>query len=419
MKKLFALILILLINTVFHDSLYSQTIHRCGSSEYLQKKKSENPAIKQKISELETKIQRLNNEQYANDAYRKTNDTTIITIPVVVHVVYKKTEENISDAQIQSQIDVLNEDYNRKNPDSVKTPIPFRPLAGSMKIKFELAVADQNGKLTTGIIRKYTNKDYFTYDDAVKYDSSGGSNAWNYNNYLNLWTCNLQGLLGYATLPGTAIHGEDGVVIAYNAFGRVGTLTATYDLGRTATHEVGHWFNLLHVWGSGSGCGDDDGVTDTPLQDKNTFGCPTFPLIDSCTGAPNGVMYMNYMDYSDDICMNIFTKGQVARMNTALTIARPSILTSPGTILSVNDIISENKINVYPNPNTGLLFIENSNSVNLSYIIFDILGNKVLEGKTANQTTTEIKLNNIPSGVYYIHIHGNGFTQNKKIIVTN
>ncbi|BCH29761.1 hypothetical protein MesoLjLc_16910 [Mesorhizobium sp. L-8-10] len=239
-------------------------------------------------------------------------------IPVVVHVVHKTPAQNISQAQIDSQIKVLNEDFRKQNADVANTPAPFAPLAADSRIQFKLATTDPSGNPTDGIVRKRTDRDGFNDNDDVKSDATGGSTAWPADQYLNMWVCQLTGgLLGYAQFPGGPAA-TDGVVITHTAFGTTGTAAPPFNLGRTATHEVGHWLNLRHIWGDdGDGCGGSDFVADTPNQGGSNFGAPTFPTI-SCNNGPNGDMFMNYMDYVDDIAMVMFTQGQASRMQAAL-----------------------------------------------------------------------------------------------------
>lgn len=254
------------------------------------------------------------------------NSLATVNIPVVVHVVYNTSAQNISDAQIISQIDVLNEDFRKMNADKVKVPSAFTSVAADCNISFCLAKKDPNGNSTTGIIRKSTTTTAFT-DDKVKSSTTGGSTAWNTSKYLNIWVCNLGGgLLGYAQFPGGPAS-TDGVVMLYTAFGRVGNVNAPYNKGRTGTHEVGHWLNLRHIWGDAS-CGSDL-VNDTPTQQTSNYGCPVYP---KATCSNNGDMSMNYMDYVDDACMYMFTTGQASRMNALFssTGARYSLVSSPG-----------------------------------------------------------------------------------------
>ena len=268
--------------------------------------------------------------------------TGVVRIPVVVHVVYNTATQNISDAQIQSQIDVLNEDYRRLNTDVSSVPGVFAPLTADARIEFHLAVRDPDCNPTTGITRTSTSLTNFTYDwtqagtpagEPVKFASSGGHDAWPRDKYLNIWVCKLSGYLGYAQFPADPWPATDGVVINYDAFGTTGTAAAPYNLGRSATHEIGHWLNLLHIWGDDSGaCSGSDQVADTPNQGDSNSGCPSFPRI-SCSNGPNGDMFMNYMDYTNDACMFMFTAGQVARMDAALaTSPRSGLLGSDGLI---------------------------------------------------------------------------------------
>jgi hypothetical protein len=251
----------------------------------------------------------------------------VATIPVVVHVVYATATQNISDEQIHSQIDVLNRDYRATNPDVSTVPSVFGHLVGDSVVEFRLATVDPDGNPTDGITRTSTTVGGFGADDAVKSARSGGADPWPGDRYLNMWVCKLGGgLLGYAQFPGGPAE-TDGVVITYTAFGTTGTATSPFDLGRTATHEVGHYLNLFHIWGDdGSGCGGTDEVDDTPNQGSENVGKPTFPHV-SCHNGPNGDLFMNYMDYVDDDTMVMFTAGQVARMRACLDSARKPLWT--------------------------------------------------------------------------------------------
>jgi hypothetical protein len=241
----------------------------------------------------------------------------LVTISVVVHVVYRTEEENISDAQVQSQIKALNRDYRAKNADKRKVPADWKGLVTDTNIQFALATKDPTGKQTTGITRTETTASSFRPDDGVKSKKTGGVDPWPTDSYLNLWVCNLgEGLLGYAQFPGGPAA-RDGVVILYTAFGTQGTAKAPYDKGRTATHEVGHFFNLRHIWGDRNDCSGNDFVADTPPAQQANFGKPAFPHI-TCNNGPDGDMFMNYMDYVDDDAMVMFSTGQVARMNATL-----------------------------------------------------------------------------------------------------
>jgi hypothetical protein len=255
----------------------------------------------------------------------------VTRIPVVVHVVWNTTQQNISDAQINSQIAVLNRDFRRTNPDVNTTPAPFLPLTADSRVEFFLATTDPNGAPSTGITRRQTTVTSFGSNDAVKSQASGGTNAWPADRYLNIWVAQLGGgLLGYAQFPGGPAA-TDGVVILQSAFGTTGTAAQPFHLGRTATHEIGHWLNLNHIWGDdGTGCAGTDNVADTPNQAGPNTGAPAFPRV-SCSNGPNGDMFMNYMDYVDDPAMFMFTTGQVTRMQACLDGPRSAIGTQAQT----------------------------------------------------------------------------------------
>ena len=240
------------------------------------------------------------------------------TIPTVVHVVYRTERENISNAQIDSQIRILNEDYRKTNADRTKVPDVFKPLHSDCRLQFRLADKDVFGNAGSGITRTRTSLPSFSFDDGVKSSRTGGADPWPARRYLNIWVCNLGGgLLGYAQFPGGP-WATDGVVILHTAFGDTGTARPPFNKGRTTTHEVGHWLNLFHIWGDdGTGCRGTDHVPDTPNQASENYGEPTFPHV-SCNNGPDGDLFMDYMDYVDDRAMFMFTAGQATRMNGAL-----------------------------------------------------------------------------------------------------
>jgi hypothetical protein len=238
----------------------------------------------------------------------------LVQVPVVVNVVYRSDEQDISLTQIRSQIAVLNRDFARRNEDRTAVPEPWTGLAADSRIRFKLV------KVT----RTKTRNPPFTTHDAIKYTGAGGMSPFEPETHLNLWVCALaDGLLGYAQFPGGPAE-TDGVVIDYRAFGTKGTAEAPFDLGRTATHEVGHYFNLRHIWADTEDCSGSDFVADTPNAAGPNYGTPTFPSV-SCGNGPNGDMFVNYMDYVDDAAMLMFTAEQVLRMRTALEEARPSL----------------------------------------------------------------------------------------------
>ncbi|MFM2386234.1 MAG: hypothetical protein RL660_991, partial [Bacteroidota bacterium] len=293
-------------------SYFAQAQQRvCAAHTHLHHMEQAHPEVKQARQAI---------EQHTNEYVTSGRQTRIaVTIPVVVHVLYNNATTNISDAQIQSQLTVLNADFRKLNSDANLVPSAFSGLAADCEINFCLATQDPSGAATTGIIRKSTTKTSFNADtDDAKF-ATNGSAAWDRNKYLNIWIVpsitsgGQSGILGYAQFPGGTAS-TDGVVIAHNYFGTTGTATAPFNKGRTGTHEVGHWLNLYHIWGDdGAACTGSDLVGDTPNQGDENYGCPTFPT-SSCSNGANGDMFMNYMDYTDDACMYMFTAGQKARM---------------------------------------------------------------------------------------------------------
>jgi len=255
-------------------------------------------------------------------------------IPVVVHVVWNTAPQNISDAQIQSQITVLNQDFRKQNPDIVNVPAVWQSIAEDAQVEFFLATTDPQGNPTSGITRTQTQRASFTQTgNPIKSAATGGADPWPADSYLNIWVAphlpSLFGdLLGYAQFPGGPAA-TDGVVIVHSAFGTTGTVVAPYNLGRTATHEIGHWLNLFHIWGDDDrGCSGTDEVDDTPNQAGPNYDPPEYPSV-TCENGPNGDMFMNYMDYTNDAGMFMFTTGQVLRMRAALDGPRSSIGSAP------------------------------------------------------------------------------------------
>ncbi|TNE56405.1 MAG: T9SS type A sorting domain-containing protein [Bacteroidetes bacterium] len=307
LKDLSVLLLLLLVGTL---ELTAQQ-RTCAANEVLQQQLEQYPQMQQLRDAIEN-----HTNQFIQDG--AATDRAVITIPVVVHVVWYtgNPAENLSQARIQSQIDVLTADFRRLNADAPNTPGAFQGVAADCEFEFCLAKRDPSGNPTDGIVRRETSVTSFGSNDNVKFFSSGGSDAWPRDQYLNIWVCDLNGLLGYAQFPGGPAN-TDGVVCDYLYFGTTEEgAQPPFDKGRTATHEVGHWLNCYHIWGDDrKRCTGSDLVDDTPNQADENYGCPSFPEV-SCQNGPDGDMFMNYMDYTDDACMNLFTLGQKARMQS-------------------------------------------------------------------------------------------------------
>ncbi|MDW8850934.1 zinc metalloprotease [Flavobacterium sp. MMLR14_040] len=276
------------------DSNVSAIAHRgCATQEVLEAQLKADPTLAIRMNEIEA---------FTNTALltgKLVNGK--VQIPVVVNVLYRTTAENISNAQIQTQIDVLNKDFNALNSDYGSVPTLFAGVKANVGISF---VLDQ-------VIRKSTTKTSWGTNDAMKKTAQGGLAPTSPTTKLNLWSCTIGGgILGYAQFPGGS-SATDGVVIDSKYFGLSGSANAPYNLGRTGTHEVGHWMNLRHIWGDAT-CGSDL-VSDTPTHNTANYGVPAYPHYSTCSGTPVE-MTMNYMDYTDDNAMYMFSNGQKSRM---------------------------------------------------------------------------------------------------------
>jgi hypothetical protein len=386
----------------------------CATQEYMQLQLQSDPMLAQRIAAFYEK-----KEPTITMMGETAPPVTVYKIPVVVHVLYNTTLQNISDAQIKSQIDALNRDFRKLNADTANIPAVFKHLAADCQIEFELAKIDPSGRATTGIVRKFSSIQMYGLDDRIKYSSKGGDDAWDSDSYLNIWTGNLAGgLLGYTSTLGCS-KAVDGIAISPSVFGTMGTVGGAYNKGRTATHEVGHWLGLRHIWGD-MYCGNDY-IDDTPPQRGSTRNCPT-GVVSTCDNNPSsGNMYNNYMDFTDDACLNLFTLGQKAVMRSlfqpgsaryALLFSngltgtpikepvKPIEVTPPVTITPV--------IKVYPNPV-------------YSFVTVDINGNTSLLGKAITVhnhlgqlsmrsliTKSQVQLNiqSLQDGVYFIRVEG-------------
>lgn len=391
------------LSMILSVGLMAQASHRtCGTMDVHEQMLKNNPSYVAEREKIEDQTQ-----QFAvrYDAERK---LTVITIPVVFHVVYNTAAQNVSDQKIFDQLDVLNRDYRKTNTDVSILPTAFSGLAADCEIQFCLAKRDPSGNSTTGITRTQTSVTSFVHDDKVKFTSKGGKNIWDRNNYLNIWVCNLgDDLLGYAQFPGMA-DSTDGVVILYSSL--PGGSAAPYNQGRTATHEVGHWLNLYHIWGNeplGFGCSTTgngtDLVADTPNQDDATIGCPTFPQV-SCSNGPNGDLFYNYMDYTDDACMVMFTSGQKTRMQALFGTggARVSLLSSNGCVAPGGTCSVPTGILVNPSITTATVSWGSVGAANSYNVQYQISGGAV---QTVNTASTSITLTGLtPSSSYTVAV---------------
>jgi PKD repeat protein len=311
--------LFIVVLSVFGTSFQSNAQEKCLSEILFQEEARKNPSLLHNRQALEEFTEAFAAQHHDHGAQNRTAGVTKI-IPVVVHVIHYGGIENISKAQIIDQIDSLNKDFNYLNWDSIYTPAVFKPLAGTLNLEFRLAQLDPNGACTDGIVRVYSPLTYNARNNvkALSY--------WPSSKYLNMWVVNSienssgspGQVIGFAQFPGGGSSLTDGVVIKHDYMGSIGTAANSGNNGRTATHEVGHWLNLRHIWGDAT-CGNDF-VSDTPPHfEANLSICPSWPKLSNCIGnSPNGDMFTNYMDYTNGDCQNMFSIGQCTRMTAAL-----------------------------------------------------------------------------------------------------
>lgn len=303
---------------------------------------------------------------------------------------------------------MLNEDFRKTNSNFNKTPLEFQALAADVGIEFQLATTDPDGNSTTGITRTITTINQIGETNNYYKTSQGGIDAWNNKEYLNIWVCELSfGSLGFAYPPSSISFADDGIVISPDFFGRI---PKSKNLGRTATHEIGHYFNLLHIWGNNGGCSDDDNVEDTPIQKQEYYGNPTHPSI-SCT-SPD--LFNNYMDYVNDSTMTLFTNGQKERMLAALLGPRKSLLSSKGLdIVNYIDEFAKTSFTILINKN--MLSVECTNSSKIQIAIFSSIRQK--EQETEIYPNEKINLSALSSGIYILKIQQNDVVKTEKIVI--
>lgn len=385
----------------------------CGSADYWRQQRQTDAALSKRYLQIETSAQQRTSMKVQHPTV---DDGAIITVPVVIHVLYNASAQNISDAQIQSQLDVLNQDFQKLNDDIKNVPKAFADYAADCGIRFVLAKVDPQGHFTSGVVRRKTTQLSWKQDDKMKYSVHDGDDAWDSRYYLNIWVCNLgDGLLGYSTFPGAAAD-KDGVVIRSDVFGKSNN-NSLYNKGRTATHEIGHWLNLKHLWGD-TDCGSDD-VDDTPQQKTYSSGCSSFPKITpgGCNKNPNGDMFMNFMDFSDDACILMFTYGQRQRMRDIFSSVGPraAMQNSPALIAETeNEEVGSGSnhentlsLSVYPNPSFNTIHFRNIIGKDITpdhYHIFDSKGQLLMSGSKQQI----ININRIIPGIYFIRVQYEG-----------
>ncbi len=376
----------------------------CSSSAYQQEQIKKDPALIQLIKQVES----FTNRSIESNGVAARGDEAIIKIPVVVHILYHYPSEKISDQKVISQIEALNKCFRRRSADTINTPAYFRPLAADCGIEFQLATSDPGRRATTGIVRKYTPIIAWEADDKMKFSVEMGDDAWDPGSYLNIWVCNLDRVAGYASLPG-GIMSKDGIVIGFPAFGTINSMSG-YEMGKTAVHEIGHWLGVKHLWGD-TYCGDD-GVADTPKQAGYNIECPGVINI-TCGNGPYGDMYMNYMDLTNDACMNLFTKGQKAKMRALFDPGGPrsAILVSKGLnppLISEIELPEEDPKwlhpQLYPNPATAQITLDltyDSRWLGKELKIINLQGQTLMNVRVTSKKQ-QIDISRLQPGVYLL-----------------
>lgn len=420
--------------------LISQNMPICGYELLIESYQKEIPHYKQSIDRAFEEA-----KAWSDNNSTSSSQDTLLRLPVVVHVLYENDQENISDAVIKSQIDVLNEDFRRMNADTINTRSVFDSIAGRSNFEFFLATIDPNGNPTNGITRTATTTQTFLegfdmtdpYDDAMhsmKSPNTGGKLGWPNDKYINIWVCDITingqvNLLGYATPPNNLPNwqgdpptsaNEDGVVIHYELFGRDATVNMGVPvafLGRVTTHEMGHYLGLRHIWGDGL-CDMDDGIDDTPFSStngQNSCNHNQNTCMDSPYNFPD--MVENFMDYSSPECQNIFTKGQMGLMHGVLANQRIDLPVQTVGLKSYNHA----NFHLYPNPAKDLIHIKFDVAENQSKLqLIDVSG-KIIWKKELNSNeleTLQLSTINFARGIYFLQYQTESNMNNiKKVIL--
>jgi hypothetical protein len=418
------LCLVILSSTVMAQLHYEENPVRrkCGHDEYVHLLMQEDPGFADRRAMIE---QQMIEWLKQNPPSEQGSSKVVYTIPVVVHVLYANSVQNIPHTRIIEQVNTLNQDFRKLNANLTNVPLAFANRVADVEFEFCLAQRDPQGYWTNGVTRKAVTNTSYSYNDdnLIKFTSQGGQSIWDPSKYMNIWVVNLTGgVLGYTQPPGGQAS-KDGIVICYKYFGSTGA-SAPFNKGRTATHEIGHWFNLIHIWGDDNGaCWGSDFVNDTPNQASEFYGCPTFPQKDVCTPDSPGVMFMNYMDYVDDNCMMMFTNGQKNRMVSALNVYRAGLKTSDGCqpAISIDEVPDIADFTLSPNPSNGWFNIELilNTRRDVDIQVLTPLGQQLWSHKF-NQSAIlheTLNLSHLPAGVYIIQVVAGQNRISQKVVI--
>jgi hypothetical protein len=416
------------------------------------KRKCGNTTVDAKYEEAFQKMI-LKHQQFTNGK----KASIVYNIPIIFHVIHTGqaigTGYNLSLTQINSQITRLNADYRKLNSDfsTYVTQSGLSSVAADCEITFCAAKVSPTGAVLAepGVDRilasskGWTSPPYTASSSYLENTVKAGS-SWDPTKYFNVWVTEMGGgILGYAqfptvpsgTTPITDMVGQggaantDGVVINYSNLGVSGSANAPYNMGRTLTHESGHWLGLWHIWGDDFGsCSGSDYTTDTPNQDSENYTCPTTNgavVTDGCTASSPGVNYQNYMDYSDDKCMVMFTAGQKARIQAVMAncVRRASLNTSTVCTVpnGIDEQVSNIEMTIFPNPTNGELniTIDLLNTQDFTISVINTLGQTVKEVKQtqSNGGTVKIDLSSNSAGVYFVTLKSKTLSKTKRIIL--
>jgi hypothetical protein len=379
------------------------------------------PNLEEKFhkQELELKYFKMTNPNSLN--------RTRIVIPLVIHIVHRTFDQNISDLQILDQLDILNRAFSMNNSNLFTVPPQFRHLISDVGIEFCLAQEDPLGNPTNGIIRKQTSIENIGTTKingtelVIHFSAYGGSDSWDPEKYLNIWVTEMDNnIAGSATFPGMAPYPEaDGIIINYKYFGSIGSASQSfpYNEGKTLVHEVGHFFNLFHPWGpSSGGCDLDDFVDDTPLQEGPYFDC--HPENSFSCGSED--LVVNFMDYTEDQCLAMFTHGQKERMIASIQLFRPGLINNLSVCKSSSNNTTTNPSDFRIVKPEGIqkiyIYSPDEKIANYNLVLYDVIGRMVWQENITHSAFHQVNTSSFPSGIYFVCLNFDDHQHCTKII---
>ncbi len=337
----------------------------------------------------------------------RSSTDSLLTISIVFHNLHRTEEQQIDMDQVHDQLRSLNEDFQRRNADTINTPSNFTMVSADCGVSFCLASQDPLGNPSTGLNYRRTHVPSIGLSQFYFQTAEGGQDIWDPSRYLNVWVCEISekgDIAGFTDFPGHSPIDRDGIVIDYRFFGHEGSALPPFDQGRTLTHEIGHWLGLAHIWGDTTSCEIDDGLKDTPSQLSPYRGCPDFPQA-SC-GSQD--MFMNFMDLTDDACMNLFTMQQRDVLRSTLMTSRKSLLrTQCGITVGTSDRNRNHVITIFPNPSVlPYIYILDFSETSKKYEILTTDGQSIQRGFFYDK----IDILSLSNGFYFLKLEIEGQT---------